>query len=281
MTIRLASPELAEQLLAATRDGVAIVGPTGALLSWNAAARAITGWSKDDAGAHVVTAIPDGLSEIRDGKWIDTRRFSFRIGADLHTALLFADATAQVELTEAKRKLADIGLVDPSTGLPGRTLGLDHLARALSLAHRDKRSVGVLAIELTPPAERQRGTLVALDLVRQVVRRLVASTRTSDFLAQTGPLEFVLILTAMNGASESAMVVTARLLLVLAQPFVSGGRERSLAAAIGISHGPEEGVSALVLLERAEDALREARSEGSGYRLWQSRSRTVPVDHQP
>ena len=41
--------ELFDAITTATRDGVAIIGPEGDLLTWNAAAAAITGWSRSDA----------------------------------------------------------------------------------------------------------------------------------------------------------------------------------------------------------------------------------------
>ena len=263
---------LAEQLSAATRDGVAVIGPTGSLIFWNAAAQAITGWSRAQAATYVLTAIPDGLSEIREGKWADTRRFRFQLGADEHVALLFADATAQIELAEANRKLATVGLVHPTTGLPGRELAIDHLSRSLSLGRRDDRPVGVLAVGLTPPAATGADVIVTSDLVRQVARRLTIATRTSDFVAQTGPWTFSIILTAMTGGADSAIVVTVRLLLMLSQPFVAGGRERTLATAIGVSHGPDHDAGAVALLDRAEDAMREARSAGLAYRVWRSRA---------
>lgn len=271
---RVATPDLAKRLLLATRDGVAIIGPAGQLLLWNAAAQAITGWSPSQAAAYVVTAIPDGLSEIREGKWADTRRFDFSVGADLHTALIFSDATTQVELGEAKRKLRDVGLIDPVTGLPGRALALDHLARSEALARRDGRAVGVLAITVAAPGDAGEGTTPGTDLVRQVARRVATGTRLSDFVAQTGPLDFVLILTAMISGEDSAMVVTARLLLTLSLPFVTGGRERSLTAVIGVSHGPEDGVDAATMLDRAQAAMNAARSDGASYLVWRPLKRS-------
>jgi PAS domain S-box-containing protein len=53
---------LVRQLLAATRDGVAIIGPTGRLVDWNSAAQAITGWSASEAEQHTLSAIPEGVS---------------------------------------------------------------------------------------------------------------------------------------------------------------------------------------------------------------------------
>lgn len=47
---------------AATRDGVAILGPSGELLLWNASAVAITGWSMVEAASHDLAQLsgPEG-----------------------------------------------------------------------------------------------------------------------------------------------------------------------------------------------------------------------------
>jgi len=273
-TLALIAPaedeSLARHLLASTRDGVAIFGPTGRLVMWNSAAEAITGWTKAEAATLELGAIPGGLSEIREGKWVDARRFAFRLGKDEHTALLLADSTAQIELAETNRKLEVVGLVDAITGLPGRSLTLDHLGRSLALAGRDSRAVGVLAVGVRPPTGPGSEAVVDTALARQIARRLTISTRSSDYIAHTATWDFVVILTAMSLAADSVMVVAARLLLALAQPFAAGGRERSIATAIGISRGPAPGVTAATLLERAEQAKHDARDEGAAYRLWRS-----------
>jgi PAS domain-containing protein len=64
------------EVTAATRDGVAILGPTGELLLWNASAVAITGWSIAEAAAHDLPGLVmagGALTEIRQGKWVEVR----------------------------------------------------------------------------------------------------------------------------------------------------------------------------------------------------------------
>lgn len=261
---------LARQLLATTRDGVAIFGPTGRLVMWNAAAQAITGWTRAEAASRDLGAIPAGLSELREGTWVDARRFAFHLGRDAHTALLLADRTAQIELTQTKSKLQDVGLIDPTTGLPGRSLALDHLGRSLALAGRDSRAVGVLAVGVRPSAGAGSAAIVDAALAREIARRLTISTRSSDYIAHSATWDFVVVLTAMSLAADSVMVVAARLLLALAQPFAVAGPERTISTAIGISRGPEPGVTAATLLDRAERARQDARDEGAAYRLWRS-----------
>jgi len=67
---------LASLLARETRDGIAIVGPDGELVYWNAAAGAITGWSSNATAQRNVgkfTTTPQALVEIRDGKWVEIR----------------------------------------------------------------------------------------------------------------------------------------------------------------------------------------------------------------
>lgn len=242
---------LARELLTSTRDGVAIFGPSGRLVMWNSAAETITGWTKADAATRDLSTMPTGRSELREGMWIDARRIRFHLGDDLHHAVLFAESTPQL----------------PPTGFPGRASALEHLGRSLALAERDRRVVGVLSIACRPPRGSGPDDIDDGSLAGEIARRLAISTRSSDFVAHTGTLSFVVVLTAMSGAADSVMVVTARLLLALAQPVAAGGLERSITTAIGITRGPAAGVSAADLLECAEDAMRAARAGGAPYRL--------------
>ena len=60
---------LAALIATGTRDGIAIVGPDGKLVFWNAAASAITGWSLAQAADRNIGELvkaPGALIEMRD-----------------------------------------------------------------------------------------------------------------------------------------------------------------------------------------------------------------------
>src|SRR5437879_8439541 len=68
---------LAALIASGTRDGIAILGPKGNLVFWNAAATAITGWSLAQAAERNIGELvraSGALIEIRDGKWVEIGR---------------------------------------------------------------------------------------------------------------------------------------------------------------------------------------------------------------
>ena len=80
----------------ATRDGVAILGPSGELLLWNASAVAITGWSMAEAASHDLAQLVragGALTEIREGMWVEVRKSTLDAGGAVFTLVIFTDST--------------------------------------------------------------------------------------------------------------------------------------------------------------------------------------------
>ena len=116
---------LAALIATGTRDGIAIVGPDGKLVFWNAAAAAITGWSwaqaADQSLGELVRA-PGALLEIRDGKWVELRYSRVEANDQTFVILMFTDSSSLMSLRDARQQLRSLGLIDNLTGLPGRDL---------------------------------------------------------------------------------------------------------------------------------------------------------------
>lgn len=273
--LRGAGPELAELLARNTHDGVAIVD--GAKVVWsNSAAAAISGWSATDADKlGSVARIPAGLSEIRDGKWVQVRHFPLVVGARNYTVVLFTDSTAQARLRDSRDQLRALGLIDAATNLAGRHLALVNLERAIALAKRDKRSVGLLSLKLdrvrtSDPAQRA----VTEEVTNQLGKRLTAFVRTSDTPARLAEDSFLVILTAMTSPDDGT-IVAVRLLLALAQPFDVAGSGRTVQCSIGVAEAPRDAGEALPLLEVALAAADRAQHLGGGRYCTAADSKTV------
>ena len=263
--------QLAELLARQTQDGIAVIDPRGALLSWNSAAVAITGWSGAEAatrGFGSIVRLPGGVHELRPGKWIELRSASLDVAGETFEVVFFNDATAQRRLSDTREDLRALGLVDALTGLPGRQLAMLHLDRAIALATRDKRAVGLLGIKLDryqdagDPSRRQ----VADEVLRQLAKRLAVYIRGSDLAARLGGDSFLVVLTAL-ATTNDATIVAVRLMLALAQPFGVEGRERSVQCSIGIAEYPRDADDAVSLLGEALRAADRAQNEGGG-RYW-------------
>lgn len=262
--LRLTDDPFARRLFADAQEGIAVFDETGALVAWNAAARAITGWDEAAASKIDLLAKGAGMLEIRDGKWVDLRKTSVATAArELHI-VLFADATAQVALAEARRQLTEGGLIDSVTELVGAQIALGHLERSVALGRRDKRAVGVMVVGIDLP---RVGPDQPFDeLMRQLGKRVIAATRTSDLAARFSDSELLIVLTAMASPNDGA-IVAVRLLLQLSRPYVLGGKERSATVSVGLGSYPTDGESAEAVLNAARDAMTRARSGGGGYKL--------------
>jgi diguanylate cyclase (GGDEF)-like protein len=263
-----ASFELAELLARLTHDGIAVIDPQGKLAAWNSAAVAITGWTPKEAAARgfgAIIRLPGGVHELRPGKWIDLRTAPLDVGAERFTVVFFNDSTAQKRLGESRDDLKALGLIDALTGLPGRQLALLHIERAVALAERDKRSVGLLSVKLDrhqDPNDPSR-RVVEDEVLRQFAKRFAAFVRGSDLPARLGGDSFLAVLTALT-SPDDATLVAVRLLLALAQPFGVEGKERSVLCSVGIAEYPRDAKDSVTLLSEALRAADRAQNLGGG-----------------
>jgi diguanylate cyclase (GGDEF)-like protein len=260
---------LAALLARETRDGIAIVGPGDELIFWNAAAAAITGWSTAAIAERNVarfTTTPQALIEIRDGKWVEIRQSSLDVGGTTYTVVIFTDATSQVRLKDTRQQLRALGLIDSATNLPGREVAMLHVEQAITLAQRDKRSVGLLSLKLDrfrQLREGADGNASAEEVVRQFAKRITAFVRASDVPARMSDDSFLVVLTALTTSNDAA-VVAVRLLLVLAEPFDVVGHARTVHCSIGVAEFPRDAQEAVALLSAALAAADRAQVMGGG-----------------
>ena len=260
---------LASLLARETRDGIAIVGPDGGLIFWNAAAGAITGWStlaiaEQNVGRFTMT--PQALVEIREGKWVEVRQSRLQANGSTYTVVLFTDATSHVRLKDARQQLRSLGLVDHATNLAGREIAMLHIEQAILLAQRDKRSVGLLSLKLDRFRQLRDGAdgqAAADEVVRQFAKRISAFVRTSDVPARLSDDSFLVVLTALTTSNDAA-VVAVRLLLVLAEPFDVVGHARAVHCSIGVSEFPRDAMEPSALLGAALAAADRAQVMGGG-----------------
>ena len=262
---------LAALIAAGTRDGIAIVGPDGKLVFWNSAA-AITGWSLAQAAERNLGDLvkaPDALVEIRDGKWVELRYTRVEANGQTFLILMFTDSTSVMSLRDARQQLQSLGLIDETTGLAGRDLALVQIDRAIALAKRDKRSVGVLSLKVDrfrQLRETADGQAVD-DVIRQFASRITAFIRGSDVPARVSNDSFLVVLTALTSIND-AVIVAVRLLLVLAEPYDVVGKARSLHCSIGVAEFPRDAEDATSLLGAALAAADRAQLKGGGqYRV--------------
>ncbi len=178
-------------------------------------------------------------------------------------------AGAELERKRSEDVIKNMAYHDALTGLPNRMLLGDRLKMGLAHAHRNKRIMAVLFVDLDGFKEINDNFGHAIgDLVLQeVANRLTQCIREEDTLSRLGGDEFIVFLPRIV-SKKDAENLAKKLLAVAQKPFHFEGENMSLSLSIGISFFPEDGRSAKDLLKKADDALYKAKNSGKNtYRL--------------
>ncbi len=186
-------------------------------------------------------------------------------GCIVHVAF---DITARKAAEDRVRHLAEH---DALTDLPNRVLFNDRLDQALSLAgtREDQgqpyQTFALHFIDLdrfkdvNDALGHQRGDALLL----AAAERLGACLRRDDTLARLGSDEFAIVQAEAESEEEAARLA-ARLVRVMALPFVIDGYTVHSGVSIGTVLAPAHGYTAKTLQQHAGIALNHAKAEGRG-----------------
>ena len=189
-------------------------------------------------------------------------------------ALLSASAAhaaqfiARVEAQEEAERLA---MLDSLTQLPNRTAMQVALEDAVSRCGRFDEGFALLSIDLDgfKSVNDRLGHPAGDQLLLHVAERLSMAVRGSDVFARVGGDEFALLARGVRTPDDAAEIAE-RLLDLVAGAVAIAGEEVRTGLSIGIVLAPSDGLTAAVLLERADGALYEAKRNGRhGFRLFQ------------
>ncbi|MCB1003841.1 MAG: PAS domain S-box protein, partial [Acidimicrobiales bacterium] len=218
-------------IVESTTDLVVMIDEeTGAVLYVNGAARDLLGIADDHLGD---LGLRDLLTDESEGLYIeDVRPVLLRgdtwsgelvmrtsSGEDRHvwqtvagefdsTGVLVRVAIMGRDVTErrqAESVLAHQATHDPLTGLPNRSLLLNHLELALARSQRDRSRVGLLFLDLDrfKSVNDNRGHDVGDELLRQVSQRISGVLRPSDTVARLGGDEFVVLFDEVDDPDDA------------------------------------------------------------------------------
>ena len=154
---------------------------------------------------------------------------------------------------------------DPLTGLANRELLEDRLRSAITVAHRQLRTVSVLLLDLDgfKTVNDTFGHAAGDDVLVEVARRLQATLRGSDSASRLGGDEFVVVLpaTPLEGAVETARAICA----AISEPMAIGSEEHRVGVSVGIAVYPTHGTDADSVLAAADVAMYEAKRDCCGW----------------
>ncbi|WP_131110592.1 EAL domain-containing protein [Sulfuricystis thermophila] len=287
---------LAASVFDASREGILITDREQRILRVNAAFTRLTGYTEAEllgmtpkllqSGHHdpeFYTALWRDLK--RHGQWqgevLDRRRdgqiipvlLSISVVKDaggdvLHYVALHTDIS---RIKESEARLEYQARHDHLTGLANRLMLHLRLEHALSRARRENTHLALLMLDLDrfKDVNDSFGHLMGDALLRQVAERLIGRVRSADTVSRLGGDEFTVLLENIENPAEAARVAD-DLIRELSEPFcLPNGNEVVVGATVGIAIYPEHGASEEALLQGADAALYQAKSEGRGrYRFF-------------
>ncbi len=166
-------------------------------------------------------------------------------------------------LMAAAEQIEHLAYHDTLTGLPNRNLFMDHLRLALALAHRDRRSVAVLFLDLDrfKTINDSLGHSAGDELLRIVASRLRIGLRDGDTVARLGGDELAVVLPAVED-ERAAVRVAEKILDLVRRPLILHDREIVVTCSIGISLFPRDDQASEELLKKADIAMYQAKQRG-------------------
>ena len=181
------------------------------------------------------------------------------------------EAAARREQRRQAQRVAHLAYHDALTDLPNRTLLHDRLAQSIRAARRDETRVALLVLDLDGFKEINDtyGHRAGDRVLQHVAARMRAALREVDTVARLGGDEFALVLpsTGLEGATQTA----GRVLREIEQPCLIEHRHLTVRGSIGIACCPQHAKSADLLLQKADLAMYQAKSDGVGVAVYARR----------
>jgi diguanylate cyclase (GGDEF)-like protein len=227
--------------------------------------------SRDRAVAALLTTTePQPAGELRlrhrDGTWHWFETIDTNCVDDVDVGGIVTSARDVTERKAVEDTLTQLSLHDTLTGLPNRTLLMDHLTLALARTARQRTTLAVLFCDLdnfktiNDSLGHRVGDLVLLE----VARRLHQTLRATDTVARTGGDEFVAVCDSLSGLDE-ATVLAQRVRDDVESPMAVDGTDIVISVSIGIVTVDGEAATntePMVLLRNADAAMYKAKERG-------------------
>jgi len=277
-----------QALVANSDDGIITKDLNGIITSWNPGAERLFGWLAEEIiGRPMRTLIPADRQHEEDhilkrlvaGEKVDhfeTERLR-KDGSTVFVSVTVSPLRDAQGLVVGASKIArDIGVrlqaervihhhatVDPITGLLNRRAFSKRLRELLQQADAAGRRMALLMIDLDrfKAVNDTLGHQVGDLLLRQVGRRLRQVLREGDVIARQGGDEFTALLPQVEHPAE-AMAVAQRISQALTEPFLIEGKRPSIGGSVGVAVFPEDGRSAELLMQHADEAMYGSKRAG-------------------
>lgn len=175
----------------------------------------------------------------------------------LGAVIVFHHAAKSLQMME---KVAKLAWHDFLTDLPNLALFTERLTQAIGLAHRHKKRVALLFLDIDDfkKINDTIGHLNGDSALKVMAERLLGCVRTTDTICRRSGDEFLVLLTEVERI-EDVLQIAKQILNVVGEPAEIDGHQVTLSSSIGISIYPEDGDNLTRLMQSADNAMYEAK----------------------
>ncbi|MGC5699091.1 EAL domain-containing protein [Pseudomonas sp. NFXW11] len=169
------------------------------------------------------------------------------------------------ERVEELLKVSHMLHYDVLTGLPSSTLLGDRLGQAMARARRYSQRLAVmfLGLDRFKRINNALGYPAGDELLQRTAHGLQHAMRESDSVFRYGSDEFVVLLHDQRTPLQ-VRALAEKLLATVGQPHEIAGHNLRVSASLGASLYPEDGQDPLVLVKKAEMAMRNSKEQAPG-----------------
>jgi len=199
-------------------------------------------------------------------------RTGLRLDVEIHSKVCVINDNKIVHCdfrdnTERKHTDKEIRLIathDTMTGLPNRTLFLDRANIAVLQAHRRKKMVALISLDLDKfsAVNETLGNDMGDYLLKAVAERFTGLLRKSDTVARVGGDEFAMVLPDLEHIDHVVRIAD-KLVDAFRQQFMINGRRVIVTISAGVAVYPDNGKDTETLLNCADKLMYDVRSHGS------------------
>ena len=279
--------KLAASCFENAEDGMVITDPTTTIIKVNKRYTEITGYAEEELIGQKTNILSSGWTapKIYETMWTELLNNNFwegeitdrRRDGSIYSQWLrivtirdnkeniihFLGVTTDItERKKSEEKIKKLAYQDPLTGLPNRTLFDDRLCKAIEVAKRYNRKLGLLFVDLDDfkLINDTSGHYIGDMFLMQIAKKLQKSIRQSDTLARFGGDEFVILLEDYE--KTDIVSIAQRVLDDLKEPLHINAIEYLPSASIGIAIFPDDAKDKIELLQHADTAMYKAKEFG-------------------
>lgn len=196
----------------------------------------------------------------------DDKNYSIRVSStDFLEAQQLCDGFNSMleEIQSRDEHLQHLALYDELTGIPNRSLFVDHFQTAIAHTRRAGTQLAIcfLDIDNFKPINDKFGHEIGDKLLIDVGKRITDSIRKQDTVSRQGGDEFAILLNDIDSDEQLAQSIK-RIHSTITQPYLIDGFKHNITVSTGITLFPDDDGDIDTLIRHADQAMYSAKLAG-------------------